>query len=161
MRLPSSNCLNPQRYDAFTLIELLTVVAIIGILAAIIVPTAGGARNAAKKAKTRAQFSAWGAAFESFRQEYGSYPQLYPQGAQKLVNQGAAGNPTGAATHHFHDLLAGVRRDGSALTGVTTGTPTPRWAKTSGGSGSFPSPIRISSRRPMSPRATQPTFSLT
>jgi prepilin-type N-terminal cleavage/methylation domain-containing protein len=109
----------------FTLIELLTVVAIIGILAAIIVPTAGGARNAAKKAKTRAQFSAWSAAFESYRQEYGSYPQLYPNGAQKLVNQGAVANATGAATHHFHDLLAGVRRDGSALVGGVTGTPIP------------------------------------
>jgi prepilin-type N-terminal cleavage/methylation domain-containing protein len=109
----------------FSLIELLTVIAILGILAAIIIPTAGGARNAAKKAKTRSQFSSWGSAFETFRQEYGTYPQLYPQGAQKLVNQGAVATTTGAATHHFHDLLAGVRRDGSALTGATTGTPIP------------------------------------
>ena len=49
----------------FTLIELLTVIAIIGILAAIVIPTAGGARTAAKKAKTRAQFSAWSAAFDA------------------------------------------------------------------------------------------------
>jgi len=109
----------------FSLIELLTVIAIIGILAAIIIPTAGGARNAAKKAKTRSQFSSWSSAFETFRQEYGTYPQLYPQGAQKLVNQNAVANATGAASHHFHDVLAGVRRDGSALTGATTGTPIP------------------------------------
>jgi prepilin-type N-terminal cleavage/methylation domain-containing protein len=109
---------------AFTLIELLTVVAIIGILAAIIIPTAGGTRTAAKKAKTRAQFSAWSSAFETFRQEYGTYPQLNAQGALKLVNP--TGTPTTITGNHlFHDTLAGVHRDGSVLTGTTTGTPTP------------------------------------
>jgi general secretion pathway protein G len=38
----------------FTLIELLTVIAIIGILAAIIIPSAGGVKTAANKAKTKA-----------------------------------------------------------------------------------------------------------
>lgn len=99
------------------------MIAVLGILAAILIPTAGSARTAANKAKTRAQFSQWATAFEQFRQEYGSYPQLYTSVAQKLVNQGATTTPSG--THHFHDLLAGVRRDGSALSGATTGTPTP------------------------------------
>jgi prepilin-type N-terminal cleavage/methylation domain-containing protein len=108
---------------AFTLIELLTVIAIIGILAAILVPTVGGARNAANRAKTRAQFSQWATAFEAFRQEYGAYPQLFANGAQKLVNQGATTQANG--NHLFHDLLAGVHRDGSQLTGANTGTPTP------------------------------------
>lgn len=108
---------------AFTLIELLTVVAVIGILAAILIPTTSGARVAANKAKTRTQFSQWGTAFENFRQEYGSYPQFFTNGAQKLVNQGATTQLTG--NHLFHDLLAGKRRDGSALTGATTGNPLP------------------------------------
>jgi prepilin-type N-terminal cleavage/methylation domain-containing protein len=107
----------------FTLIELLTVIAIIGILAAILIPTASSARNAANKGKTRAQFSQWAAGFEQFRQEYGAYPQLYPNSAQKLVNFGATTQMTG--NHLFHDVLSGVRRDGSALAGATTGNPTP------------------------------------
>jgi type II secretory pathway pseudopilin PulG len=102
---------------------LLTVIAILGILAAILIPTAGGAKTAASRAKTRVQFSQWATAFEQFRQEYGSYPQLYPNSAQKLVNQGASTSLSG--THLFHDLLAGIRRDGTALAGATTGSPTP------------------------------------
>lgn len=107
----------------FTLIELLTVIAILGVLAAILLPTVRSARVSANRAKTRAQFSQWAAGFEQFRQEYGSYPQLFPNGAQKLVNQGATTQAAG--NHLFHDLLAGTRRDGSALAGATTGNPTP------------------------------------
>jgi prepilin-type N-terminal cleavage/methylation domain-containing protein len=95
----------------FTLIELLAVVAVVGILASILVPTLSSARTAAKKARTRTQFSQWGAAFENFKQEYGSYPQLYPNGAQKLVNQNASTNAQ--AEHLFHDTLTGQRRDPS------------------------------------------------
>ncbi len=99
------------RLSAFTLMELLAVVAIIGILAAILVPTLSAARTAASKARTRTQFSQWAAAFENFRQEYGSYPQLYPNGTQHLVNQNAS--TTATSEHLFHDTLTGQRRDPS------------------------------------------------
>lgn len=115
--------MTPSRSRGFTLVELLTVMAIIGILAAILIPTVSSARSAANKGKTRAQFAQWSAGFEQFKLEYGTYPQLYTNAAQKLVNQGASTQITG--NHLFHDIMAGVRRDGQPLTGATTGTPTP------------------------------------
>lgn len=62
--------------SAFTLIELLTVIAIIGILAAIIIPTVGSVRTSANKAKTKAQFSQWSTSMGLFKSEYGYYPSI-------------------------------------------------------------------------------------
>ena len=71
----------PHSKQAFTLIELLTVIAIIGILAGIIIPTVDAVRENAMKTKTKAMFSQWVAALESFRQDYGYYPTFtFPQG---------------------------------------------------------------------------------
>jgi len=95
---------------AFSLLELLTVVAVIGILAALIFPTIGAARRSANRAKTKVQFSQWSAAIESFRGEYGYYPQFH---STNLVNGGASTSLAG--DHLFHDILAGRKRDGSAL----------------------------------------------
>lgn len=92
---------------AFTLLELLCVLAVVGILAALIFPGVGSARRSANKAKTKVQFSQWVAAIESFRSEYGYYPSFDASG---LVNGGA-----NAIDHPFHDVLAGRRRDGLAL----------------------------------------------
>lgn len=99
-----------RRLRAFTLVELLTVIAIIAILTAILVPTLAGARTAANRARTRVQFGQWAMAIEAFRQEYGCYPEF--DGSNK-VNGGASS--AAAEEHRFHDLLAGCRRDGSAL----------------------------------------------
>jgi prepilin-type N-terminal cleavage/methylation domain-containing protein len=108
----------------FSLIELLSVLAVLGILAAIAVPTFSGAQLSAKKAKARTQFGQWGVAFENFKLEYGTYPQFAAAANSKMVNPpGTSTAVTG--THLFHDILAGKRRDGQALTGATTGTPPP------------------------------------
>jgi len=118
------------RSAGLTLIELLTVVAILGILAAIIVPTTSSARTAAKKAKTRGQFAQWGAAIEAFRQEYGYYPTFESTGpGMNKVNGNTVGGTNLAAVHRFYETLVGSRRDGAALPTTTTGTPPPPQAQ--------------------------------
>ena len=59
---------------AFTLIELLTVIAIIGILAAIIVPAVGTVQTNAKIAASKTVISNYLKAIESFKGKYKFYP---------------------------------------------------------------------------------------
>lgn len=60
--------------QAFTLIELLIVVAIIGILAAIAVPNFLNAQTRAKVARVKADFKALSIAIESYHIDHNQYP---------------------------------------------------------------------------------------
>ncbi len=63
-----------RRASAFTLIELLTVIAIIGILAAIIIPTVGSVRESARGATCKNRIRQWSTAFMLYANENrGSY----------------------------------------------------------------------------------------
>ena len=61
----------------FTLVELLTVIAIIGLLAGILIPTVGGALDTANRAKTRTQISQLKTAIDLFHSNYHYYPLSY------------------------------------------------------------------------------------
>ena len=60
--------------QAFTLIELLMVIAIIGILAGILIPTVGSVRKQANIAASKSQISQYVNAIQMFKGEYGYYP---------------------------------------------------------------------------------------
>lgn len=62
------------RKNAFTLIELLMVIAIIGILAGILIPTVGAVRKQANIAASKSQLSNYVTAITMFKGEYGFFP---------------------------------------------------------------------------------------
>ena len=76
---------------AFTLIELLIVVAIIGILAAIAVPNFLGAQLRAKVARVNAELRGLSTAIEAYRSDNGAYIpwQLTPEIQQRFGRWGS------------------------------------------------------------------------
>jgi len=80
---------------AFTLIELLTVIAIIGILSAITFGVARGVNERAAINQARAELSAIATALETYKSAYGDYPQNVTQ-AQLLQALIGKRGPIGA-----------------------------------------------------------------
>jgi general secretion pathway protein G len=63
------------RRAAFTLIELLLVLVILGVLAAIVVPKFSGRTEQARHTAAVSQISTFGTALDSYEVDMGSYPQ--------------------------------------------------------------------------------------
>jgi general secretion pathway protein G len=75
---------SPSTADGFTLLELLVVVAIIGLLAAFVGPRVFGNVGKSQITTARAQIEAFSRAVESYHIDTGKYPETTP-GLQALV----------------------------------------------------------------------------
>jgi len=70
-----ANKIAPTRRSAFTLIELLLVLVILGILAAIVVPKFAGRTEQARLTAAQTQISSFGTALDAFEVDNGYYPK--------------------------------------------------------------------------------------
>ena len=64
----------PSGALAFTLVELMVVVAVIGIVAGIVLAAAGGAQKKAARDQTKAEIQSICVALEKYRADFGAYP---------------------------------------------------------------------------------------
>jgi len=77
--LPSGACRRlPNRPFGFTLVELLVVVAIIGVLLALTLPAVQAAREAARRTRCASNLKQIGVALQGHHEAYGSFPPGVP-----------------------------------------------------------------------------------
>ncbi|MFO0972116.1 MAG: type II secretion system protein [Phycisphaerae bacterium] len=144
-----------SRRSAFTLVEMLTVIAIITLLIGILVPSLSAARDQARKAAVKAQMNAITAGCEMFRNDEGEYPrsnayQFGPYGqpaaqdTQALNWEVVSGAIPLQGAHLIVDAMVGrdfLGYDNKPGTGAGA-TVASRWYAGAVAAGSFPRPRR-------------------
>ncbi len=96
----------PLSFNAFTLIELLTVMAVIAVLAGMILGMAGYVQRKAARDRARSEIAAMEAALESYRVDNGSYP------ANPLMRSSSATSPpTSGGADILYQALTGDGTD--------------------------------------------------
>jgi general secretion pathway protein G len=74
-----------KRSAAFTLIELLIVIAIIAILASIVLAAAGSVQKKSARSRAQTEIAAMAAALENYKADNGDYPVNSNTGSLTLV----------------------------------------------------------------------------
>ena len=75
LKLQTPKTKNQNRVAAFTLVELLLVVVILGVLAAIVLPKFAGRTEQARNAAATTQINTFGTALDAFEVDNGFYPK--------------------------------------------------------------------------------------
>ena len=122
--------MNREQYRArgFTLLEIMVVLVIIGVLAAIVAPRFIQRADEAKVTATRAQMSNIAQALKLYRLQHGRYPTT-SEGLQALVTPGPDGKhyldsvPKDAWGRDFVYLSPGVHGDFDLLSYGADGRP--------------------------------------
>jgi general secretion pathway protein G len=83
---PKSEIRSPRGNQAFTLIELLLVLVILGILAAIVVPKFAGRGEDARRAAAKTQIQSFSTALGTYEVDNGTYPRG-KDGLQALIQK--------------------------------------------------------------------------
>jgi len=90
MRLPNNASFRLRRQAGFTLIEIMVVIVILGLLAALVVPKLVGRTEEAKRTQTRVQIKSIQQAIELFKLDNGFYPST-EQSLDALVRMPESG----------------------------------------------------------------------
>ena len=89
----------------FTLVEIVTVIAIIGLLMGILVPSVANIRTSMMKTKSKTQFRQYAMALDAFYEENGHFPQFLLEAENNKVNLSEHGlslqNALKGKYHHF------------------------------------------------------------
>jgi general secretion pathway protein G len=107
MKLKTRKQLARLRQQGFTLVEMLLVVVIIGILAALVLPKISGRGEQARNTAAHAQIAAFKTALNAFEVDNGFYPKGQ-NGLQALVVK-----PSDLANWHgpYMDEAGGIPKD--------------------------------------------------
>ena len=97
---------------AFTIIELLTVVAIIAILSSILIPVAGGIIRQSRIAASKARLWQYITAIEQFKAEYNYYPTVHSDGGS---GNGLIDLSVTATSRDFIETLSGRDSNGDPI----------------------------------------------
>jgi prepilin-type N-terminal cleavage/methylation domain-containing protein len=100
----------PRRRQGFTLVELLTVVAIISLLISILLPSLSRARDQARRARVRAMLHGIDTALEMFYSDFNRYPNSN-EGEDPITDFGGGSNTLSGA-HWLARALVGHDYEG-------------------------------------------------